>query len=387
MKKIFEFKIGTEIETTLKGYSCDDCDYCAVCDNCPVCEDCRVNRYYCDCCDHDVVRDYAIRHGYINEDDDIDICEICQENLLWTEIICDGCDRCVDCQFVRNIEYCPYSDELLAETININEIEPYIDTFYNDGSCGLEFPTKAFNSLLDYYKAIKTIVSTIGTEYIKTKDECGGHINISWKNIKNGKTHKDYEFLIAKNIIFFSDLLSFMFNSRYTYYRYTWAKMPGSYKEIEDFIIDKYNYPLVVIKDDRIEIRFPDAVNSPNNHTLLTAVLLSISFNTDNYLFERNFEITKEIYETIRYYGDEPNRKQLSILKDKYILLRRIVKPYLMEFSHELNVDLIKALDWRFKNPRFTTMKKLNFKMFSMDKRIKLNTIASTIQKPLFAFC
>ena len=391
-----EYKVGTEIETTLKGYSCDYCDYCAVCDNCPTCEFCVNDRIFCDNCDSETqqeILDIAIERGYLTENEikDIDddrICEICLDFQLYHDVICQNCSPCDDCDYVRNPEYCPLDNYGLPENIDINEIEPYIDRYYIDGSCGLEFPTKPFSSIAEYYKAIKTIVKTIGTEYIKTTDECGGHINLSWRNIKTNKTHEDYEYLIAKNIIFFSDLLSYMFNSKYTYHRYNWSRMPYSYDEINDFITSKSNYPLVLLKSDRIEVRFPDAVNSPNNHTLLTTVLLAISFNVNQcYLNKKNFETTRDIYDTIRYYGMKPNNEQLSILKDKYILLKRIVKPYLKEFSYELNVDLVKALDWRFRNPRFTTMKRLNFKMFSMDKRIKLNTIATTIQKPLMAFC
>lgn len=397
-RKLFyiEYKIGTEIETTLKGFSCEDCDHCVICDDCPVCGNCQENHYYCDNCDEEIrqrIVDEALRCGYITEEEaeEInggDICDLCQRYQLWSDVICSNCDPCYDCEYYMNPEYCPLDNYGLPENIDINEIEPYIDRYYEDNSCGLEFSTKPFSSIAEYYNAIKTIVKTIGKDYIKTTDECGGHINISWKNIKTGKTHKDYEFLIAKNIIFFSDLLSYMFNSKYTYCRYEWSKMPNYYEDIDDFIISKTNYPLVLLKADRIEIRFPDAVNSPNNHTLLTAVLLAISFYTKQcFLNEKSFKVTLDIYDTIRYHGKAPNKKQLSILKDKYALLRRIVKPYLKEFSYELNVDLVKALDWRFRNPRFTTMARLNFKMFSMDKRIKLETIATTIQKPLMAFC
>ena len=398
--KYISYLIGTEIETTIEGHTCDTCDYCAICDNCPVCGDCQENRYYCDNCDSETRENIiyrAWRHGYITEEEaeelkkDLDndgICDICQRFELWRDTICPYCHPCYDCEYYRNPEYCPYDDYGLPDFVDFDKIEPYIDRYYEDGSCGLEFPTKAFDNLKDYYNAIKTIVSVIGKDYIKTTYNCGGHINISWENIKTGKTHKDYEFLIAKNIIFFSDLLSYMFNSKYTYCRYEWSKMPNYYEDIDDFIISKSNYPLVLLKTDRIEVRFPDAVNSPNNHTLLTAVLLAISFYTKQcFLNEKSFETTVDIYDTIRYHGKTPNKKQQSILKDKFILLKRIVKPYLKEFSYELNVDLVKALDWRFKNPRFTTMKRLNFKMFSMDKRIKLETIATTIQKPLMAFC
>jgi len=400
MRGVIKYLIGTEVETTLKGLTCENCDYCAVCDNCPVCEDCRNFRYYCDNCyeeDRERIIQEALEHGYITEEkaekllkdlENDEICDICERYFIWQDVICSRCDPCYDCDYVRNPEYCPLDNYGLPENIDINEIEPYIDRYYEDGSCGLEFPTKAFDSLKDYYNAIKTIVSVIGKDYIKTTDNCGGHINISWRNLKTNKTHEDYEYLIAKNIIFFSDLLSYMFNSKYTYKRYYWSRMPDYYDEISDFIIDKANYPLVLLKSNRIEIRFPDAVNSPNNHTLLTAVLLAISFNVNQcYLNKKNFEITQDIYDTIRYLGEKPNNEKLSILKDKYVLLRRIVKPYLKEFSYELNVDLVKALDWRFRNPRFTTMKRLNFKQFSLDKRIKLNTIATTIQKPLMAFC
>jgi len=33
VKPELRYKIGTEIETTIEGKSCDDCDYCEICDN------------------------------------------------------------------------------------------------------------------------------------------------------------------------------------------------------------------------------------------------------------------------------------------------------------------------------------------------------------------
>ena len=383
-----KFLVGTEIETTLKGINCELCDYCHICDNCPTCEHCQENMDYCSYCDPNEVRDYAIRIGIIDENQDIDICEVCQEYNLWRDIICQRCDPCTDCEYYRNPEYCPYSDEYLLENIDFNRIEKYIDRYYEDGSCGLEFPTKPFSSIAEYYKAIKTIVSVIGKENIKTTKECGGHINISWINQRTKKTWKDYKYTIAKNIMFFSDLLSYMFCSKYTYCRSQWATFPPKYHEIEEYITDKANYPLVLLKSNRIEIRFPDAVNSPNNHTLLTATLLAISFNTKmTYLNRSNFHITKEIYEDIRKYGNPLLERQINILKDKYTILKRIVKPYLIEFSRELRINLVKALDWRFKYPRYTTMAKLNFKQFSLIKNVKLSTIAMQIQRPLLAYC
>jgi len=62
------YKIGTEIETVISGYSCDSCDYCRICDNCPVCEDCARNRYYCDACDEDIkqrIIEIAEENGWI----------------------------------------------------------------------------------------------------------------------------------------------------------------------------------------------------------------------------------------------------------------------------------------------------------------------------------
>jgi len=84
VKPELRYKIGTEIETTIEGKSCDDCDYCEICDNCPVCLNCQEHRLYCQNCDKEEIREYAIEEGYIDEDEDINICDICQEYNLYS---------------------------------------------------------------------------------------------------------------------------------------------------------------------------------------------------------------------------------------------------------------------------------------------------------------
>ena len=102
----------------------------------------------------------------------------------------------------------------------------------------MEFVTKPFDSLKDYWKAIKAIVQTVGKENIDISERCGGHINISWQN--GNKTWVDYEKTIAQNILFFSDLLSYMFCCNETYWRNSYKEFPSYLETLENDIYDKY---------------------------------------------------------------------------------------------------------------------------------------------------
>ena len=159
----------------------------------------------------------------------------------------------------------------MIDDIDIDKINPYLDNYYYDESCGMEFVTKPFSSLKDYWKAVKEIVKVVGKENISIEDRCGGHINISW--INGNKSWKDYEKTIAQNILFFSDLLSYMFCSLSTYWRYNYKEFPLHLGTLENDIYDKYN--CVHIKDYAIEVRIPDSPKDVDNHVLFSAVLLA----------------------------------------------------------------------------------------------------------------
>ena len=170
------YLVGTEIETNIKNLDCESCDYCAVCDNCPVCEDCVSYHWYCDDCTEEIRREIieiAEENGWIEDKkaeklrenlDSDEICGICQAFRVWSDIFCENCGRCDNCEYIYNHDYCPLMDEYNVGDVDITKIEKYIDNYYNDGSCGMEYCTKPFNSLKTYWEAVKAIVSEIGKE-------------------------------------------------------------------------------------------------------------------------------------------------------------------------------------------------------------------------------
>jgi len=380
------YKIGTEIETVISGYSCDSCDYCRICDNCPVCEDCVRNRYYCDSCDIDIkqrIIEIAEENGWITPDeaeklkenlDSDEICDLCQRFDIWNTVHCEHCGRCEDCQYAYNLEYCPYGDEF---SVNDN-IKQYLDNIYYDESCGLEFVTKPFSSLREYWEAVKAIVSEIGKENIDISERCGGHINISWTN--GSKTWENYEKTIAKNILFFSDLLSYMFCCNETHWRDTYKEFPTCIETIENDIYDKYN--CVHIKDYAIEVRIPDSPKDIDNHVLFSAVLLAISLRTTKIPFDREtFHRTKEIYEKINRHGEVIVNEDYAYLKDKFKLLKRFIEKPLKALSHDLGIDLMEALEHRFKNPKYEEIEEKDFdlKQFAIRHKVKANAGVNVI--------
>ena len=372
------YKIGTEIETVISGYDCESCSYCAICDNCPVCEYCQNEQLYCERCNPEDIRDYAIRHGYLEENDDRDICEVCQENYLWQELVCDCCDRCSDCEYIYNRDYCPYNDYYSLDDIDISKIEPYLDNYYYDESCGMEFVTKPFSSLKDYWKAVKEIVKVVGKENINISERCGGHINISWEN--GNKSWLDYDTIIASNILFFSDLLSYMFCSSETHWRYTYKEFPGTPDNYKKDFIDKYC--CVHLKDYAIEVRIPDSPKDVDNHVLFTATLLAIAMKTYEIPFDKEtFSKTKEIYKKINRYGDTINKEDYAYLRDKFKLLKRFIEKPLKALSHDLGVDLMKALEYRFNNPKYEEIEEKDFdlKQFAIKTKVKANASVNVI--------
>jgi len=384
VKPELRYKIGTEIETIIEGRTCEACDYCEICDNCPVCLNCQEHRLYCQNCDKEEIRRYAIEEGYIDEDEDedkdINICDICQEYNLYNVIICERCQPCADCNYFQNPEYCPHGD-VYEITDNIKQ---YLDDIYYDESCGMEFVTKPFSSLKDYWKAVKEIVKVVGKENIDISEKCGGHINISWTN--GNKSWLDYDTIIASNILFFSDLLSYMFCCNETHWRYTYKEFPSYLETLENDIYDKYN--CVHLKDYAIEIRIPDSPKDIDNHVLFSAVLLAISLKTYEIPFDKEtFSKTKEIYEKINYHGETLSKEDKSYLKDKFKLLKKFIEKQLKALSHDLGIDLIKALEYRFRYPKYEefTDSEFNLEQFAIKTKVKVDIIPPT-QLTLMAF-
>lgn len=327
------YKIGTEIETTIDGYLCNNCSYCLICDDCPVCEEC------------------------------------------YNDNNCDNCDRCEDCDYIYSEDYCPIRDDYI-----LNKSKIYIERVYEDQSCGLEFSTKTFSSLKDYHKALKTIINEIGTENIKIRDLCGGHINISWEC--NNYSWADFDETIAQNMLYFSDLLTYMFCSKYTYYREQYKVFPQSFDDVISYIHDKYT--CVHIKDYAIEIRFPDSPKAIDNHVLLSAVLLALSFKTKEIKqFKYEFNITKQIYNKINRDGKRLTKDEKNYLRRKYKMLKKLILTEMQQFSKEMNTNLIRALDFRFKYPKteYGAKVKFRFKNFPINGKRTMK-ISDYIIKP-----
>jgi len=391
-----KYLIGTEIETIISGRTCEDCSYCAICDDCPICNDCVEHRYYCNSCDEEVkqrIIEIAEENGWITPDeaeklkenlDSDETCDLCQRFDIWNIVHCEHCGRCEDCQYAYNPEYCPYNDYYNINDIDIDKIDPYLDNYYYDESCGMEFVTKPFSSLKDYWHAIKAIVKTIGKENIDISERCGGHINISWQN--GNKSWKDYDKVIASNILFFSDLLSYMFCNPSTYWRYTYKEFPNSILNYKKDFEDKYC--CVHLKDYAIEVRIPDSPKDVDNHVLFTATLLAIAMKTYEIPFDREtFERTKEIYLKINYYGKELSKEDKAFLKDKFKLLKKFIEKPLKALSHDIGIDLMKALEHRFKNPKYEEEyeEDFNLEQFAIKPKFKV-IVTALVQLPLTAF-
>jgi len=343
LKKIhkYHYLIGTEIETTIDKYPCE-----YVPENCPHCESCIENKFMCDYCDFEEIKEYIINEYNLNENetDDNTICEICLKNEIYRLFICQYCEPCENCNGVM--------------PMFLKEVEDYIEDCYNDESCGLEVVTKPFNSIAKYYEALIKITEKLGTDVLNVEYYCGGHINISWKRevqTPYGKTFERsqfYEKNIVKNLVYFADLLTYMFCTRETHYRYEYKQLTHKYSHIYIASLDKYH--AIHVKPYAIEIRYPDTPNSPFDHLLLSVANLCISFITHKIKdYENEYKLIYSIYSKINEYGKDLTEKQKKYLKKKFNFLIRTIRPYLKTFSLELGIDLEKALRYRINNPRY----------------------------------
>ena len=347
-----QYMIGTEIETILTLEN--PCEECIVCQNCSP----------CDYCDQNEIIEYARREGYINENDfenneEVDVCEICQRYELYRSVICEYCNPCENCEYY-DYKPLPYY---------LSSIEKFLDKWYEDGSCGLELCTKAFDNIREYYQAIKEIINTVGVENIKIKERCGGHINISWTSINY--VWIDFEKPIVYNLVYFSDLLTYMHCSKYTYHRRSYKDIAKDYDGIYDSALDKYH--CIHLKDYAIEVRYPDSPKSVLDHLLLSVVNLSLSFITQQIKdYKKEYEMIYAIYTKINYDGEKLSGKEKRYLRNKFKLLIKSIKPYLRIFSRQLKIDLQKALETRIQYPRYEYGQKIKGKIKFSEELFKI---------------
>ena len=135
-------------------------------------------------------------------------------------------------------------------------------------------------------------------------------------------------------------------------------------------------------KDYAIEVRIPDSPKDVDNHVLFSAVLLAIAMKTYEIPFDREtFERTKEIYLKINRHGDTINKEDYTYLKDKFKLLKKFIEKPLMALSHDLGVDLMKALEHRFQNPKYeeSTDSKFDLEQFAIKTKVKANASVNVI--------
>jgi len=289
------YLIGTEIETNLNAPDCATCSECLVCDDCPICYDCQ------------------------NAD-------------------CEKCEPCQTCEYVFNADYCPIDVRdyyILPPNLKTYFLDPYID-----GSCGLEFPTRPFDNLSDYYYCLLQFIEEYGRKVLSVKDKCGGHINISFTDWQKKQRQ------IYNNALYFLDILTYMFLSEHSVARERYHNWPNNFINTYD------KYSSIHFKDYAIEFRFPDAPYDATNHTLLSAILLSISLYPHKILYSYSELVkTRELYERFKVSDFSIHGFERMFLNKKFKKLMHITKSYLQRFSRELHINLVKLSKFRFENP------------------------------------
>jgi len=318
------FLIGTEIETCLdERKRCEDCDRCAVCDDCPPCYFCEYERNFCEYC----------------EDEDPD-CNVCLDRRLYRDFICNYCEPCSYCDYAYNPDNCPYENSDCFDTDSLPpELRKHFMDIYLDGSCGLEFCTIPFSDLKKYYNCLREFIEFIERESLSVYERCGGHINISYPSWKMFKKQ------IFHNVRYFLDVLTYVFLHKDTYRR-------ESYHYWADYFSDCHQkFCVIHFKDYAVEYRFPDTPYDALNHTLLSAVLISLSTLKKKIRYDLDIYETKELYKRFKNSEFHLKDHEYLFISEKFKKLIDVTKYDLKLFSKQLKINLLKALKFRFENP------------------------------------
>jgi len=336
--EIPKYLIGVEIETSLKELDCSDCDQCLVCNSCPTCEECDL----CSVCNERLAERYDMT------------CEEVSERG-WCVDICEYCNPCNGCEYYRNSEYCPESRDHYY--LPNDFLKKYFMSPYEDGSCGMEYPTRPFDNLSDYYYVLQKFLLEIDRDYLDPYHRCGGHTNISFEGWKH------YKSIIYNNAIYFMDLLAYMFLSSYSYRRSGYQFFPNTIGDCDD------KYSVIHFKTYCIEYRLPDSPYDANNHLLLSTILLSLSMLKTKIEYpKKEFIKTKELYTQFKDGDFSLSGKDKKYLRRKFRKMYRYVKPYLKIFGKEVGLDLNKMLRFRFRNPTHSS----NFLLDNIIDKFKL---------------
>lgn len=378
----YRFLIGVEVETSiyageLEGYywTCDQCSECYVCSYC------IEDRMFCENCDTEIfieIWKYIYNTlGYkVDITDHGEICRLCLENAVWTEFFCPNCEPTEACEYINNPDPELFDlMELIELDGRFDPILPYINSVEIDGSCGLEFQSKTFNNLKEYFNFLRIVYDTIDHHAMLPKYWAGGHTNISWEN--SNCSWIDYDNKIAYNSLLFSPLLVYMFtdsdiNERERYIRYF------DYSE---------KFSPIRLKDYAIEFRLFHSIINPDNHFLGSVTALCITYITKplTKLNDRYYKIKNLYYDLLESYNfKETYDQHKDTLELLYKELIKHIKDPLKYYSKILNIDLLSALQFRYKHPQDS------FPNFSLTKFAKskktFKPLIPHYQKTLIAY-
>lgn len=144
--------------------------------------------------------------------------------------------------------------------------------YYEDGSCGYEFPTPAFNDWNRFEEHLWTLKKTIyahyGHKYFNPSYGAGGHFNISTVNFTRNWRN------VTVVMYAYAPLLIYLFQKKWTARRDPEFRYMSNYAYLLSNVWDKYHF--LHIKDYAYEIRFPDSLYNVDAYLTEAAILTGL---------------------------------------------------------------------------------------------------------------
>ena len=245
---------------------------------------------------------------------------------------------------------------LSEDMLNSYIVQANNDDWYEDGSCGIEFPTPAFSNWNDFEEHMWNLKEAIyeyyGHKYFNPRYGAGGHFNVSSVDFPYNRYN------VTMAIYGFAPLMIYLFQKKWTARRDPDFRYIAPFDRLLHNIDEKYHF--IHVKDYAYEIRFPDSLYNVDAYLTEAAILTGIVLTAT-----AGKPVAKRL---LRYQPDYFYRRMIkdeldsmTIFKSlwkqytKYAIryLNAYLSDYFVIFERDTSIDLVSRLNKYVKNPKW----------------------------------
>jgi len=227
--------------------------------------------------------------------------------------------------------------------------------YYEDGSCGYEFPTPVFDEWNKFEEHLWTLKKTIYAHYrhryFNPSYGAGGHFNISTVNFTRNWRN------VTVVMHAYAPLLIYLFQKKWTARRDPEFRYMSIYINLLSNVWDKYHF--LHIKDYAYEIRFPDSLYNVDAYLTEVAIIsgLVLTAIAGKAVSKRLLHYQPDYFYT-GMIGDALAYNKLKKIFSNYIKYSTTsLKAYLSEFfdifEKDTGIDLMSKLNKYVKHPKW----------------------------------